>query len=67
MSKNANNAEILEDLFSSRLRVKVLKFLFRNYPVDFGSKELADRIQESSDAIKGEIKSLESMGLIKKI
>ena len=67
MSKNNLNPRILDDLFNSRIRVKVLRFLFRNYPVDFGSQELASRIQESSEAIKKEVRSLEKIGLIKKI
>ena len=66
MSKSSNPL-ILDNLFNSRIRVKVLKFLFRNYPVDFGCRELAGRIQEPSWAIKKEIKNLEKIGLIKKM
>ncbi len=67
MSKNANNQLILDNLFNSRLRVKVLKFLFRNYPVDFGVRELASRIQEPLDVIKKEVNSLQKMGLVKRM
>ena len=67
MSKNGKNPWILDSLFNSRIRVKVLKFLFRNYPVDFGSRELASRIQESPEVIKSEVHNLVKIGLIKKI
>jgi len=67
MSKNANNQLVLDSLFNSRIRVKVLKFLFRNYPVDFGVRELAGRIQEPLDVIKKEVGSLQRVGLVKKI
>jgi predicted transcriptional regulator len=61
MSKN-----VLDNLFSSRVRVKVLKFLFRNYPADFDMKSLADRIQEPIAVVKKEIETLREIGLVKK-
>ncbi|OGN05123.1 MAG: hypothetical protein A3B99_00650 [Candidatus Yanofskybacteria bacterium RIFCSPHIGHO2_02_FULL_44_12b] len=66
MSKNSNPLS-LDYLFGSRVRVKVLKFLFRNYPVNFGAKDLADRVSEPREAIRKEIKNLQKIGLVKKI
>ena len=57
---------ILDNLFGSKLRVKVLKFLYRNYPSDFSAREIAIRIQEAPSATKEEIESLRSLGIVKK-
>ncbi len=57
---------VLDNLFGSKIRVKVLKFLFRNYPADFGVRELAQRIQESYPATKKEIQLLREIHVIKK-
>jgi predicted transcriptional regulator with HTH domain len=57
---------ILDNLFGSRIRIKVLKFLFRNYPGDFTVGEIAKRIQESYGATKKEIDELQGIKLIKK-
>jgi len=58
--------DILDNLFGSRIRVKVLKFFFRNYPGEFGVSELAKRIQESHGSTKKEIDALVKLRLIKK-
>ena len=58
--------DILDNLFGSRIRVKTLKLLFRNYPGDFLAGELAERIQESYSATKKEIEALTKLRLIKK-
>ena len=58
--------DILDNLFGSRIRVKILKFLFRNYPADFTIGGLASRIQESYGATKKEIEALGKMGLLRK-
>ncbi len=58
--------DILDNLFGSRIRVKILKFLFRNYPGDFLAGELAGRTQESYSAAKKEMESLTKLRLIKK-
>ena len=62
-----NPHPILENLFNSRTRVKVLKFLFRSYPINLGAKELSRRIQEPLDLAKKELKELEKIGLIKQV
>lgn len=67
MSKTKTHYPILENLFNSRVRVKVLKFMFRNYPVSVGIKELPKRMQESLDVTNKEIKKLKTMGLVKVI
>ncbi len=58
--------DILDILFGSKIRVRVLKFLFRNYPNDFSVAELSKRIQEPYAAIKKEIDLLAEIRLIKK-
>lgn len=58
--------DILDNLFSSRIRVKVLKLLFRNYPGSFFADELATRIQETHLRTKKEIESLFNIRLIQK-
>lgn len=65
MSKPATPYPILENLFNSKLRVKVLKFLFRNYPVDIGAKDLAQRTQEKPELIRKELGKFVKIGLIK--
>jgi len=56
----------LDKLFGSRIRVKLLKFLFRNYPGNFSAQELSKRIQEPSEGVKRELKALSELGLINK-
>lgn len=58
--------DILDNLFGSRIRVKILKFLFRNYPVDFTIEDLAFRIQEGYGVTKKEVEALGKLRLIKK-
>lgn len=57
---------ILDNLFGSKLRVKVLKFLFRNYPVGFTLPELSSHIQEPFSAVKREVEMLKKLGLVKR-
>jgi len=66
MSKNTKSSIILDGLFSSKVRVKVLKFLFRNNPSLFGSWELSNMIQESPETVRKELKILEAIGLLVK-
>lgn len=68
MSKSSNqlSRNTLNDLFGSKIRVKALRFLFRNYPDDFSVKELAKRIQEDENIIKKEIQAFAKMKLIRK-
>lgn len=61
MSKN-----ILDNLFGSKMRVKVLKFLFRNYPQSFGPQQLANHTQEHISVIRREIDALREMRIIKR-
>ena len=67
MSKSPSLYPVLENLFNSKLRVKVLKFLFRNSLGQVGVRDLAKRIQESYPLVTREIKSLEKIGLVKKL
>lgn len=68
MSKDnstSGSKDILDIMFGSKIRVKVLKFLFRNYPSDFSISEVAERIQESYADTKKEIETLGDIKLIK--
>ena len=67
MSKSTNQHLILENLFGSKLRVKILKFLFRNYPNSFGIKDLTRRTQEQLEPIRKEIGKFAKIGLIKTV
>ncbi|MDP3697265.1 MAG: archaellum operon transcriptional activator EarA family protein [Candidatus Taylorbacteria bacterium] len=67
MSKSTNQHLVLENLFGSKLRVKILKFLFRNYPSNVGVGDLAKRVQEPYEMVKKEMKLLERTGLVKSI
>lgn len=57
---------VLDNLFGSKVRVKLLKFLFRNYPGDFTVGELSRRIQEPLEATRKEIQMLREIQVIKK-
>jgi predicted transcriptional regulator len=67
MSKVKSQHMVLEGLFNSKIRVKVLKFLFRNYPANIGVYDLAKRVQEPIGLIKHELRDLEEIGLINKL
>lgn len=54
----------LEILFNSRARVRLLRFLFRNYPQAFTAKELAKHLQEDRGVIKKEIAKLQQIALL---
>lgn len=57
---------ILDNLFGSKARVKVLKFLFRNYPAGFTVRQIAHRTQESALIVRRELDTLRKISLIKK-
>lgn len=57
---------VLDNLFGSKIRVKLLKFLFRNYPADFSVKEIAQRIQEPYSETRQELENLKSIGVVKR-
>lgn len=57
---------VLETLFNSRARVRLLRFLFRNYPQSFSLKELVGRLQEDQKTLKKEIAQFEEIGLLVK-
>lgn len=67
MSKVKSQHLVLDGLFNSRPRIKVLKFLFRNYPANVGVYDLARRVQEPIELIKRELRDLENIGLINKL
>ncbi|MEK7124811.1 MAG: archaellum operon transcriptional activator EarA family protein [Patescibacteria group bacterium] len=55
---------ILDNLFGSKIRVKLLKFLFRNYPTGFAMSELAKRTREPLDAVQKELALLRKIGAV---
>jgi len=57
--------QTLDILLGSNLRVKILKYIFRNAPASFNITELSDHVQEKPEAVKKEIKTLETINLIK--
>lgn len=59
--------QVLETLFHSRARVRLLKFLFRNYPRPFMLSEITKHLQEKRGLVKKEIDRLLQIGLLKKI
>ena len=61
MSKN-----VLETLFESRSKVKILKFLFRNSDRDFSVKEITAHVQETPRVVKSDLKKLMEIGLLRK-
>jgi len=56
--------KILETLFNSRARVRLLRFLFRNFPQSFTLKELAGRLQEDNKTLKKEIEQFAEIKLV---
>ena len=59
----SNSKNILDNLFGSQTRVKLLKLLFRNYPGSYTAGELSRRIQESFEDTKKELTFLSKLGL----
>ena len=65
--RSENPSIVLEVLFNSKIRVKILKFLFRNHPARIGVLELAGKVQESSGKVSHDMAELEKIGLIKRV
>ena len=57
---------ILDNLFGSKARVKLLKFLFRNSSHAFTVGEIARRTQETPTTVKQELYMLRGIHLVKK-
>lgn len=57
--------DVMELLFGSKLRVKMLKFLFRNAGLSFNTKEVAHRLREKWPKVNREIKTLLEMNLLR--
>lgn len=58
---------VLETLFNSRARIRLLKFLFRNYPKSFTLSEMAKHLQEEKGLVKKEIGRLAQVGLLMRV
>jgi hypothetical protein len=57
---------ILDNLFGSRVRVKLLKLLYRQNPTTFSMSEFVTRIQEPAFIARRELTVLQDIGLVKK-
>lgn len=58
-------SEILEELFNSQSRARLLKFFFRNQKKHFRVSQISDKIQVDYYAARREVIKLEEMGLLK--
>lgn len=56
---------ILDNLFGSKVRVKVLKFLYRNFPADFTVREISQRIQEPPQVTRDELEQLKQITIVR--
>ena len=54
---------ILDNLFGSRIRVKILKLLYRQHPSSFTLAELVARVQEPVFIARREVKLLMDLGM----
>lgn len=58
---------ILDNLFGSRVRVKLLKLLYRQFPAAFTMSELSVRIQEPAFIARRELTALRDTALVKRV
>ncbi len=57
---------ILDNLFGSRVRVKLLKLLYREHPEQLPMSELAVCVQEPSFIVRRELDLLQQLGMLRK-
>src|SRR5512135_2171759 len=57
---------ILDNLFGSRVRVKILKLLFRQHPASFNIIDLTGRTQEPSFIVRRELGLLQDLGMVRR-
>ncbi len=57
---------ILDNLLGSRVRVKLLKFFYRQHPATMSMSELVVRVQEPAFIVRRELLTLQQIGLITK-
>jgi hypothetical protein len=57
---------ILDNLLGSRVRVKLLKLLYRQHPAAFGMSELVTRVQEPAFIVRRDLTVLHSISLVKR-
>lgn len=60
----ADPNEILNYLFNSKIKVKILKFLFRNYPGSFRVSDISEMVGDTPRKANRELAKLISVGLI---
>jgi len=56
---------ILDNLLGSKVRVKILKFLYRNFPMDFSVREISRRIKETPQSTRDELELLRQITVVK--
>ena len=57
---------ILDNLFGSRVRVKLLKLFYRQHPTTFSISELVIRVQEPAFIVRRELTVLQDVGMVKR-
>jgi hypothetical protein len=55
---------ILDNLFESKAKVKILKYIFRNPEKEFSVKELASKVQENQETVYSELIKLTHIQLL---
>jgi hypothetical protein len=58
---------ILDNLFSSRVRVKLLKLFYRQHPAELAMSELVVRVQEPAFIVRRELDLLQQLKMIRKV
>lgn len=58
---------ILDNLFGSRVRIKILKLLYRQHPAALAMSDLAVRVQEPVFIVRRELTLLQQISLIRKV
>jgi len=62
--RQAHYKMVLETLFGSRARLRLLKFLFRNYPNGYTVSEITKHLQEDRNIVKKEVENFIQIGLL---
>jgi len=57
---------VLDILFDSKAKVKILKYIFRNSEENFSVSDIARHTQENRNLVKREVAKFIEMGLLKK-
>lgn len=58
---------ILDNLFGSRVRVKLLKLFYRQHPTELAMSDLVVRVQEPAFIVRRELALLQELGMLHKV